>query len=183
MLRASTIKTAMSIVECEVPSSSTLDGRVVESAYFRDAYRAPVRHADASLVDIFFSVFGHQPWWMKMVLIARNQLAGLGGLEVPTVSDILNPVIKSSYAVGDKIGPWPIFALSDTELVAGRNNRHLDFRLSVLKEAGEHVDSVVIATICTVHNLAGKIYLFFIVPFHRWGVKRLMAKAISEGRL
>ncbi|MEO8023700.1 DUF2867 domain-containing protein [Polaromonas sp.] len=173
----------MSIVECEVPSSSTLDRRVVESAYFRDAYRAPVHHADASVVDIFFSIFGHQPLWMKMVLIVRNQLATFGGLDVPPASDILNPVIKSSYAVGDKIGPWPIFALSETELVAGRNNKHLDFRLSVLKEAREHVDSVVISTICTVNNRYGKVYLFFIVPFHRWGVKRLMAKAISEDRL
>jgi Protein of unknown function (DUF2867) len=34
--------------------------------------------------------------------------------------------------------------------------------------------SVVISTICTVHNLVGKIYLFVIVPFHRTGVRSLM---------
>jgi len=28
-----------------------------------------------------------------------------------------------------------------------------------------------------VHNLAGKIYLFFIVPFHRTGVRSLLANA------
>ena len=34
--------------------------------------------------------------------------------------------------------------------------------------------SVVVSTICTVHNVFGRIYLFFIVPFHRRGVQSLM---------
>ncbi len=41
--------------------------------------------------------------------------------------------VRSTYAVGDRIGPWPIFPISQKEIVAGRNNKHLDFRLSVLK--------------------------------------------------
>lgn len=62
-----------------------------------------------------------------MALIARNRLAALCGLEVPTASEILNPLKMSSYDVGGKIGPWPIFSLTESELVAGRNNKHLDF--------------------------------------------------------
>ena len=33
------------------------------------------------------------------------------------------------------------------------------------------------------HNRAGKIYLFFIVPFHRWGMRALMRRAVAAGRL
>jgi hypothetical protein len=43
--------------------------------------------------------------------------------------------------------------------------------------------SIVVSTICTVHNLFGKIYLFFIVPFHRYGVKTLLRNAVAAGRL
>jgi hypothetical protein len=43
--------------------------------------------------------------------------------------------------------------------------------------------SVVVSTICTVHNLAGKFYLFFVVPFHRYGVRKLMANALAARRL
>jgi hypothetical protein len=173
----------MSIVECEVPAASVLARSVVQAAYFRDSYRAPLVHRQASVVDIFFSIFGHLPWWMKRVLIARNAVAGLCGLDVPTAHAVLNPEIKRQYQVGETIGVWPIFALTSHELVAGRNNKHLDFRLSILREADGGAERVVVSTICTVHNRAGKVYLFFVVPFHRWGVKRLIQRAIDADRL
>jgi hypothetical protein len=43
--------------------------------------------------------------------------------------------------------------------------------------------SVVVSTVCVVHNWHGRIYLFFVVPFHRWGVKLLLSRAIAAGRL
>jgi len=36
----------------------------------------------------------------------------------------------------------------------------------------------VVSTICTVHNVFGRIYLFLIVPFHRSGVQSLMSNAV-----
>jgi hypothetical protein len=171
------------VVECEVPSSSILDRRLVEAAYFRDSYRAPLARTGVPIVEVFFSIFGHHPAWMKLLLLVRNRIASFCGLDAPTASEILNLEVKSSYSVGEKIGVWPIFALTDTELVAGRNNKHLDFRLSVLKEADGKQESVVVSTICTVHNRFGEVYLFFIVPFHKWGVQQLLSRAIVAGRL
>ena len=37
---------------------------------------------------------------------------------------------------------------------------------------------VVVSTICSVHNLFGKVYLFLIVPFHRAGVQSLLSRAV-----
>jgi Protein of unknown function (DUF2867) len=173
----------MTVVKCETPSTSVLDRSLIEAAYFRDAYSAPVRHTQASVVDIFAAIFAHHPMWMKSILIVRNRLASLCGLDAPTAAEILHQQFKSSYAVGDKIGVWPIYALTKTELVAGRDNKHLDFRLSVLKVTEGDTTNLVVSTICIVHNLFGKIYLFFIVPFHKWGVQWLISKAISAGRL
>jgi hypothetical protein len=95
----------------------------------------------------------------------------------------MSPAVKDSYGVGETIGVWPIFALSEAELVAGRDNKHLDFRLSVLKDTTGTVPSAVISTVCVVHNFFGKVYLFFVVPFHRWGVRWLIARAVAKGRL
>ena len=173
----------MPVVECEVPLSSVLDRPVIEGAYFRDSYRAPLLRTQASIIEVFFAIFGHHPKWMKLVLIARNRVASLCGLDAPAPSEITNLEIKSTYRVGEKIGVWPIFALTESELVAGRNNKHLDFRLSVLKQVGSANGTVVVSTVCTVHNWFGKIYLFFIVPFHRRGVKQLLSRAIVAGRL
>ena len=145
--------------------------------------RAPLSRMELGIFDIFFGIFAHRPLWMKLLLVVRNKVAFFAGLDAPTASELLHVEIKDRYAVGEKIGVWPIFSLSEDEVVAGRDNKHMDFRLSVLKVADGDGPSVVVSTVCTVHNLSGKIYLFFIVPFHRYGVRRLMANALAARRI
>jgi Protein of unknown function (DUF2867) len=99
------------------------------------------------------------------------------------MSAVLHPAVNESYCVGETIGVWPLFALTEAELVAGRDNKHLDFRLSVLKETEGSVPSAVISTVCVVHNLFGRVYLFFVVPFHKWGIRWLISNAMAAGRL
>jgi Protein of unknown function (DUF2867) len=173
----------MNIVECDVPSGSMLGREMIECAYFRDSYRAPLSRRELGIVGIFLGIFAHHPPWMKLLLIVRNKGASLAGLDAPTASEILHVEIKDRYAVGEKIGVWPIFSLSEDEVVIGRNNKHLDFRLSVLKVPDGDNASVVVSTICTVHNLSGKLYLFLVVPFHKYGVRKLLANALAARRL
>jgi len=123
----------MHVIECEVPSSSALSQDLIRSAYFHDSYRVKLARPGLSIVEIFFALFGHTPFWMKALLITRNAIARRFELEAPTTAEILHPVMRASYHVGDKIGPWPIYFIGEDEIVAGRNNRHLDFRLSVLR--------------------------------------------------
>ena len=145
----------MSVVESDVPRHSALGKDLIERADFRDAYRAPLSRSDLDVVDIFFGIFAHRPGWMKLMLIARNKVAGLAGLEVPTTLEILNMEKKDHYFVGEKIGPRPIFFLDSDELVAGRDNKHMDFRLSIMKVHDDR-PSVVVSTFCMVHNKFGK---------------------------
>jgi len=173
----------MSVSECEIPSSSILGRDAINGAHFHDCYRAPLARLDLGIVDIFFAVFGHHPLWIKLLLVVRNAAAKRTGLETPTVADIMSPEIRTCYRVGDKIGPWPIFSIGDGEIIAGRDNRHLDFRLSVLKQIDGDRGSVFISTVCEVHNIYGKIYLWFIAPFHRSGLRLLMSNAVAAKRL
>ena len=85
----------------------------------------------------------------------------VAGLDAPTASEILHAEIKDRYVIGEKIGVRPIFWFSEDEVIAGRNNKHMDFRLSVLKVPDGDRTSVVVSTVCTVHNLSGKLDPFF----------------------
>jgi hypothetical protein len=173
----------MHVIECDVPSTSALSRELIANADFHDCYRAPLVRPELGIIDIFFALFGHTPLWMKLLLIARNAAAGLAGLEVSTVGEIMKPTVRREYCVGEKIGPWPIFFIGDHEIIAGRNNKHMDFRLSVLKAIDGDAVSVAVSTVCTVHKFFGKIYLFFVVPFHRNGVRSLMSNAVMAKRL
>ena len=167
------------IVESEPPEHSLLGRDRIESATFCDSYRAPLSTPDQDIIAIFASIFGHKPLGVKLALVARNAVAGLIGLDVPTVAQVMRDEIRGPYAVGDLIGPWPIFALSADEIVAGRDNTHMDFRLSVLR--GER--GVQVTTICHTHNAFGRLYMRVIEPFHRAGVRALMSRAVATGRL
>ena len=94
-----------------------------------------------------------------------------------------NPTVLASLQRRGQDRPLANLLHRRNEIVAGRNNKHLDFRLSVLRMTDGDAVSVVVSTICSVHNLFGKIYLFFIVPFHRTGVQSLMSNAVAAKRL
>ena len=87
---------------------------------FTNSTRAPLSRRDLGVVEIFFAIFGHHPWWVKLLLILRNAVAARAGLAAPTASEILHVAVEERYVVGDKIGVWPIFALGENEIVAGR---------------------------------------------------------------
>ena len=58
-----------------------------------------------------------------------------------------------------------------------------DFRVSVLRVIASGADSVVLTTVVDVHNLIGKIYVFFIMPFHRFFVKTILSNAVAANRM
>ena len=171
----------LTVVECEVPAGGGRE--LIERANFRDAYRVPLRRPDLGVVDIFFGIFAHRPPWMTLMLIARNKAAALAGLETPTTSEVTMLEKRDRYAVGEKIGPWPIFFLGADELIAGRDNKHMDFRLSIMKVRDDRGPSVVVSTLCMVHNAFGRLYLAAVIPFHKFGLRKLMVSAVATRSL
>jgi hypothetical protein len=67
--------------------------------------------------------------------------------------------------------------------VAGGDDRHLDFRVSVRKQAIDQAPYAFFSTVCRDHNRFGRIYLRAVAPFHKWGMQRLLSKAEQAGRL
>ncbi|GIT92872.1 hypothetical protein JANAI62_33300 [Jannaschia pagri] len=62
----------------------------------------------------------------------------------------------------DKVGPFPVEYDDEAELVAGFDDKHLNFRVSVMSQGGQ----VSLATWVDPHNLGGRLYLAAIMPFH-----------------
>ncbi|MFZ6872476.1 DUF2867 domain-containing protein [Undibacterium sp. Di27W] len=169
--------------ECGHPQQSVLMPELVHAAYYRDSYRAEPAHCELTVCDAFHAIFMHRPTWMKFIMLGRNYLMSMFGIAVPDKTEIMHPRMRSDYKVGEKIGAWPIFYLSSEELVAGRDNSHLDFRLSIVRVQEQQTVAIVVSTVCICHNWYGRAYIQLIRPFHRWGVKYLIRQAMLAGRL
>lgn len=173
----------MPVVSCPLPDNTALDRVLIDNAFFADACCVPLSRSDASITDIFFAIFGHHPAWLKAFLWVRHRVGAWLGLDAASSSQIWRPTKEENYRVGQAIGAWPIYFLCESEVVAGRDNKHLDFRVSVLKHGDGQATYATVSTVCRVRNRFGRAYLRVIAPFHQWGVRRLLSRAAEAGRL
>jgi hypothetical protein len=140
-----------------------------------------LRIREQDLVAIYAAVLGHPPMAFKRLLVVRSHLVRPLGIAGVSYEDLARPIdIGRSYAVGDRIGRWTLFAKYSDELITGANDRHLDFRVSVFRDARPRI---VLSTAVMTHNTFGRAYLAAILPFHRFGVARLLGNASAAGRI
>ena len=128
-----------------LPAASALHRRY-KPGHFLDCYTVestmPVR--DAALVITDF------PYWARFLLLIRRIVTTPFGLD------------NDGPEAADRIGIFPVESETATELIAGFDDKHLDFRVSVLSHDGK----VSLATWVAPHNFGGRTYLAAIMPFH-----------------
>lgn len=136
---------AAGVISTSLPDYSALTRRR-ENDDFLDCYSVasgmPPRQAAAIIVDF--------PGWVRALLRLRRIATVPFGLD------------NDGPDVADKIGPFPVEHDDGRELIAGFDDRHLDFRVSVMSDGGR----VSLATWVHPHNFGGRLYLAAILPFH-----------------
>ncbi|MEM7001919.1 MAG: DUF2867 domain-containing protein [Pseudomonadota bacterium] len=130
---------------CQVPTSSGLRA-YINPDDFVDCYtvesQLPARQAAEICVTF--------PAWVRLLMQLRRLVTAPFGL------------INDAESHPDKIGIFPIESETTAEILAGFDDRHLNFRISVLAQAGQ----IYFATWVQPHNLGGRLYLKMVLPFH-----------------
>ena len=170
------------VIQCDMPQGCTFS-RDRDTHYYWDSFETSLGRPDLSAQEIYLGIFSHFPQWGKWLLLIRNKIVSVFGVKGPTAAEIDGLNEKQNYVTGDKIGLFTLFSQNADELISGGNDKHLAFKVSVLKVAESGVAKVVLTTIVSPHNLLGRLYLFLILPFHKVGVKTLMRNAAAAGRI
>jgi hypothetical protein len=165
-----------------IPGGSRL-ASLQADAYYSESYEAPFRRSDLKTHEVYLAILGHLPWWARTLIVARNYIVSPFGLHAEPTADVWKPKIKGHYSPGDKILRFNLYSIDEKEIVAGRDDKHLDFRVSVMTVTEEATHKVVVSTLIFAHNLFGKIYLLFVLPFHRLGMRRMLSQAVTHGRI
>lgn len=134
-----------SLRKTRLPKDSLL-WKYVGDGDFHDAYSVcsdmPPRAAAEEITRF--------PAWGRFLLHIRRHVTEPFGLS------------NDGPEAADKVGIFPVEKVTDQELIAGFNDRHLDFRVSVMSQQGQ----VMLSTWVHPHNIGGRLYLAAIMPFH-----------------
>jgi hypothetical protein len=140
----------------------------LSGAQFSDAFSITVdddldaRHAAERMMT-------GKSWWIDMLLALRNVIVAPFGLKDG----------KHKNASLDIIGIFPVVSETPERLIAGFDDKHLDFRVVVDVSGAKPAQSVTATTLVMTHNLLGRIYLAVIMPFHRIVVKSMLRQVAN----
>jgi hypothetical protein len=145
-----------------------------------DAFAVPIDSANVAkgIDSLARSVLGDPAPWIRQLLGLRDAL--VAGFRVKTTREVRRAAIADH---AERIDFFRILARSDRELILGEDDRHLDFRLSLLLRARPDGsgDELVATTVVRCHNALGRVYLALIARFHRLVVISNLSRASNKG--
>jgi len=153
------MKNASKVSATALPKESLLHDRVAPKD-FLDCYSVASGLSPRQAAEIITDF----PGWARFLLTIRRAITAPFGLS------------NDGPVAIDKVGIFPVESETNQELIAGFNDRHLNFRVSVISRNGH----VFLATWVHPHNIGGKLYLATILPFHILIARNALARVSVE---
>ena len=131
---------------------------LLAGAQFVDAFRIEIDDPALDARHAAERMMARQPRWIETLTWLRNILVTPFGLKTSGAS------VATSRGM---IGLFPVISETPDRLVAGFNDKHLDFRVVVDVANSGTLRNVTLTTLVLTHNWLGRTYLAIILPFHR----------------
>ena len=133
------------VTATRLSTASALHARMAEGD-FLDCYSVTSTAAPRNAAEIITAF----PAWAQLLVKLRALITMPFGLS------------QDGPDAPDKVGPFPVELDTEAEMVAGFDDKHLNFRVAVMSQNGQ----VSLATWVSPHNIGGRSYLAAIMPFH-----------------
>lgn len=162
-----------------LPAESRIT-RAYESVNLADAFSIQLpagTSANPELLARF--IFSQQAPWVSGLMQVRDAL--VAGFGLKTAKHLTSLGAK---ATSSRVGLFKIYSSGASEIVMGEDDKHLDFRVSVLcaDEAPSASERrLVVSTVVHCHNRLGRLYILLIAPFHRLVVQSSLRRAARLG--
>jgi len=143
---------------------------LLPGAQFMDAYRLDIDGTNLNARGAAERMMARAPRWVDALLVLRNIIVAPFGLKGSGAQE---------RVPRDIIGIFPVVSETPDRLVAGFNDKHLDFRVVIDIATSNTRQSVTATTLVLTHNLLGRTYLATIMPFHRAVVRAMLAQVAA----
>jgi hypothetical protein len=167
------------VKEVALPPESAV-ASAFKSVNLADAFSIQLPSGASKNPDVLARfIFSVQPSWIRALTDVRDAIVAAFGLKTAKHLATL-----SSDPAAERIGIFRVFGTSETEVVLGENDKHLDFRVSILCTPDSPPSTrsqLTLSTVVHCHNHLGRTYLSVIAPFHRQVVKASLRRAAEIG--
>lgn len=160
-----------------LPQSSLVESALTPVDYV-DAFSVEVPTGSFRDVDTLARACMHVPRWVDALLWLRNRIVARFGLQVP--HDGAQRDQEGSIRPGSAVGIFLVLARSDGELLMGLDDKHLDFRFSLLLRTSTQGERAIATTTVRFNNVWGRLYFAFVKPFHRIIVPAMLRAAVRR---
>ena len=162
-----------------LPQESAL-ARAYASMNLADAYSIELPPGASTNPEVLARfIFAHQASWISRLMAVRDALVASFGLK--TARHLAS--LEAESGAG-RLDIFKIYSQSPTEIVIGEDDKHLDFRLSVLCSGSSSPGAkrqLTLSTVVHCHNRLGRLYILLIAPFHRAVVQSSLRSAARSG--
>ncbi len=146
----------------KLPAHSQLQS-FIQKGDFCDCAFASVTKAQMTAPQASNIALSQLPSWVTNLMALRNRIVSIFGLKTEQMPEDIDAEVDAS----NTNSLFQTHYLTEDEIIVGSNDKHLDFRISVLRDSGGYYVSTWVHT----HNIFGKMYLLFVMPFHKIIVK------------
>ncbi len=158
----------MKTKELEIPQTDLIQ-KALPQLDFSDCF-ATTNHED-DMESIGRKVFTTFPKWVLFLLRIRKFLVQFLGLNTT-----MPPGYHKRYEVGGYFSFFKIYEIRESELLLGADDKHLNFRVSILKTQDKQWN-IKVSTLVQFNNSLGKYYMAVVAPFHRWVIRSMIKQA------
>lgn len=165
------------ITAIRVPLTSDIS-KQLQGADFFDSYEMPLEHAGRSALEIYLGTISKTPAWINFLMATRNRIVKQFGLkDLGHLGTLQKTKAAADYQIGDRIGIFTLLSNTDSEIIMGDSDKHLDVKVSICKLSLKGKESVAATTVVHIHNLLGRVYMLFVIPLHKLIVPATLVRA------
>lgn len=141
-----------------------------QNASLLDSYSIGLSASEqSSMRELATRALVDPPAWQKALLALRDAMVSPFGIKT-------SDTVKTSRDNLERVDFFPVQWEGRDEIVLGTDDRHLDFRLSLLRRHSPAGTSLIATTVVHTHNALGFTYLNAIRPFHHLVVRTNLAR-------
>jgi len=173
----------MKVVKTSLPTVSVL-AALHQQYHYVDAFSAVIENNGRaiSIENVGRAFFSSAPNWIGILLDLRNKIVSLFGLKTGKSAQNRKQMISDfKCEPGERLGLFKVFSKSYNELILGEDDKHLDFKVSLLldkKVSGENV--LIVSTVVIFNNWLGKLYFMPVKPFHKLIVPAMVKSVVQQ---